>query len=145
MGVLPCSNACSNPGQHINLESVTPAMPTIQSSRPPSVTRCIGGSAGARHEYWGTARIDDRARGDPPRTDLPVANWARVLAPQSPGSQQFDSNTGLLPKAPSEVGGDKHGAQKVGNRSALLVEPAARRKPKRYQRRRLVAAQNRPP
>ena len=51
----------------------------------------------------------------------------------------------LLPKAPSEVGGDERGAQKVGNRPTSMVEAAARREPKHYQRRRLVAAQNRPP
>jgi hypothetical protein len=56
-----------------------------------------------------------------------------------------DSQEGLLPKAPSEVGGDERGAQKVGNRPTSMVEPAARREPKHYQRRRLVAAQNRPP
>jgi hypothetical protein len=51
--------------------------------------------------------------------------WVRFpsIPAKFPGG---DSQEGLLPKAPSEVGGDKHGAQKLGNRCARPIESTSR-------------------
>ena len=73
-----------------------------------------------------------------------MTSSASTLGQEWPRWLQSDSQESLLPKAPSEVGGDERGAQKVGNRSGVLVEPVVRREPMHYLRRRLVAAQKQP-